>query len=308
MRLSLVQRSRERGMALLLVLVTVMALVLIIGTLWETCQPGWEESELGRARYKAGLLAESGFALAMHPDIEPGDVALQQGFGPEQEISVLITSEGGRIPVNSLTDERWRVALVELFVLWGMDAATASIATESLADWIDEDSEMLSNGAENAYYSSLDRPEFPANQPFTSLEQMLFVQGMDEVARFQPMWRDYFTIHGDGLLDLNAAVWEASMAVTGTTQDSALNFVAVRNGDDGIRGTIDDYQFTDMGEVQALLGLSENEYAEIADLISLDSTVIRIESEGRYGDFKETRVLLATEAGNGWSPLARFRK
>ncbi|NRB75128.1 MAG: general secretion pathway protein GspK, partial [Verrucomicrobiales bacterium] len=232
----------------------------------------------------------------------------QQGFGPEQEISVLITSEGGRIPVNSLTDERWRVALVELFVLWGMDAATASIATESLADWIDGDSEMLSNGAENAYYSSLDRPEFPANQPFTSLEQMLFVQGMDEVARFQPMWRDYFTIHGDGLLDLNAAVWEAIMAVTGTTQDSALNFVAVRNGDDGIRGTIDDYQFTDMGEVQALLGLSENEYAEIADLISLDSTVIRIESEGRYGDFKETRVLLATEAGNGWSPLARFRK
>ena len=40
----------------------------------------------------------------------------------------------------------------------------------------------------------------------------------------------------------------------------------------------------------------------------LDSSVIRIESEGRYGDFKETRVLLATEAGNGWSPLARFRK
>ncbi len=295
-------------MALLLVLVTVMALVLIIGSLWEASQPGWEESDMDRMRYKAGLLAESGFALALHPDIEPGDVALQQGFGPEQAIKVLITSEGGRIPVNSLTDERWRNAVVELFVLWGLDAASASVATDSLADWIDDNDEMLANGAENAYYSGLERPEFPANLPFTSLEQMLFVQGMDVVARYQPMWRDYFTIYGESLLDLNAAEWEVIYAITGTTQDAAMNFVAVRNGDDGIRGTIDDYQFGEMGEVQALLGLSDDELSEFSDLLSLDSTVMRIESEGRYGDFKEARVMLATQSDDGWSPLAKFRK
>jgi len=293
---------------LLLVLVTVMGLVLIIGGLWEATQLGWEESNVEWMSYKAGLLAESGFALALHPNIEPGDVALQQRFGPEQEIRVLITSEGGRIPVNSLTDERWPVALVDLFVLWGMDAPTATVATESLADWIDEDSNALANGAESEYYSSFKRPEFSSNRPFTSLEQMLFVQGMDEVARFQPMWRDYFTIHGDGLLDLNAAEWGADYGGSRYPQDSAINFGAVRNGDDGIRGTVGDYQFSDIGEVQALLDLSEDEYAEISDLISLDRTVLRIESEGRYGDYRETRVMLASESDDGWSPLARFRK
>ncbi|MBP83615.1 MAG: hypothetical protein CMO61_07180 [Verrucomicrobiales bacterium] len=301
------KKSREKGMALLLVLVTVMALVLIIGSLWEASQPGWEENDLDRIRYKAGLLAESGFALALHPEIEPGDLALQQGFGPEQEIRVLITSEGGRIPVNRLGDERWRDAIVELLVLWGLDAANASIATDSLADWIDTDNEMLSNGAENAFYSGLERPEFPTNLPFTSLEQMLFVQGMDEVARFQPMWRDYFTIHSDELLDLNTAEWEVIYAITGTTEDAAMNFAAVRNGNDGIRGTVDDYRFEDLGEVQALLGLSDDELSEFSDLIALDSTVMRIESQGRYGDHSETRVMLARQTDNGWSPLARFR-
>lgn len=307
MKFPKLEESRERGMALLLVLVTVMTLVLIIGSLWQASQPGWEESELERIRYKAGLLAESGFALALHPEIEPGDVALQQGFGPEQEIRVLITSEGGRIPVNRLVEERWRDAVVELFVLWGLDAANASIATDSLADWIDTDNEMLSNGAENAFYSSLERPEFPSNTPFTSLEQMLFVQGMDEVARFQPMWRDYFTIHSDELLDLNTAEWEVIYAITGTTEDAAMNFVAVRNGNDGVRGTVDDYRFEDFGEVQALLGLSDDELLEFSDLIALDSTVMRIESQGRYGDHSETRVMLARQTNNGWSPLARFR-
>tara|TARA_R110002096_G_scaffold342165_7_gene535098 strand:+ start:861 stop:1748 length:888 start_codon:yes stop_codon:yes gene_type:complete len=295
-------------MALLLVLVTVMALVIIVGGLWQASQPGWEENDYERARYRAGLLAESGFSLAMHPDIAPGDIALQQLLGPEKGIKVFITSEGGRIPVNELTDERWRDGLVELCILWGMDAASGSRVADSLADWIDEDGETFSNGAENPYYAGLERPEYPANVPFTSLEQMLLVAGMDELARSQPMWRDYFTIHSDGLLDFNAASWEAIAALTGTTQDSAMNFVAVRNGDDGIQGTIDDYRLADMGEVQALLGLSDSEMTGITDIVTLEGSVVRIESTGEFGDFTETRLMLARQVATGLSPLARFRK
>ncbi|MEM9281878.1 MAG: hypothetical protein AAGA96_08635 [Verrucomicrobiota bacterium] len=301
-------RGKQRGMALLLVLVTVMALVLIVGGLWQATQPGWEENDLERMRYRAGLLAESGMALAVHPEIQPGDLALQQVLGPEKEIRVLITNEGGKFPINSLIDERWREALLELFLLQGLDAAISSQAADSLADWVDSDDEPLSNGAENGYYASVDFPEFPTNGPFTSLEQMLFVPGMDEVARQFPMWRDYFSVFGDGLLDLNAASWEVLVAATGTTQDSALNFVAVRDGEDGVPGTIDDYRMEDMGEVQALLGLTDSEFTDLADLLTLDGSIVRIESTGRFGDFEETRVMLATQVETGLSPLARFRR
>ncbi|MEX2581467.1 MAG: hypothetical protein WD342_20595 [Verrucomicrobiales bacterium] len=312
MNLSSQHLSGERGMALLLVLVAVMALSLIVAALWESSQPSWEESTLARARYRAGLLAESGVAIALHPRIEPGDVALRQAFGAETGFDARITSEGARIPVNSVEDAKIREAVSEMFVLWGLDGASASTAADSLADWIDEDSEVLPNGAENAFYAGLDYPEFPPNAAFTTLEQMLFVNGMDRVARIQPMWRNYFTVHSEGLIDLNAAPWDVVMALTGTTRDSAVNFVAVRNGDDGVPGTVDDHEIQDAGEVRALLGLSDDEWDAISALVTLSGSVKRIESIGRVGDFTETLVVLAREVQeDGQStltPVARFRK
>jgi len=304
--------KRDGGFALLLVMIAIMTLTLIVAGLWESSQSGWEENTLDRARFQAGLLAESGLAVALHPETEPGDDALRHELAPGRSFEVLITSEEARIPVNSLTEEKWRDATVQMMELWGLDAAAASVAVDSLADWVDSDDDVLPNGAENAYYSGLDYPEYPENVPFTDVEQMLFVAGMDQVAKMQPMWRDYFTVFGDGLVDLNAAPWEVVVAVTGTTEDSARNFVAVRNGDDGIMGTIDDNEFDDPGEIQALLGLTDSEWTEISDLVTLVGGVRRIESKGRIGEFEETRIVLAQERaesdGDGYLVLARFRE
>ncbi|MEM7600595.1 MAG: hypothetical protein AAF357_04175 [Verrucomicrobiota bacterium] len=300
-------KSNERGMALLLVLASIVVLALLVGGLWEASEPGWEESTLRRAEYQAGLLAESGLEVAMHPDIEPGDTALRFQFDENRSYEVRITSEAARIPVNNLTEAPWRDATVELMVSWGLDAAAASRAVDSLADWIDTDSEVLSNGAENAFYAGEGREEYPPNEPFTSIEQMLLVSGMDEVARSQPLWRDYFTIFSDGLIDLNAAPWEVVSSITGATYDSALNFVSVRNGDDGIEGTIDDYTFEDVGEVQAVLGISDAEWGEVSSLVTLIPGVRRIESKGRIAEFEETRIILARESGDRFTVLARFR-
>ena len=302
--------EREEGFALLLVMIAIMALTLIVAGLSKSSQSGWEENTLDRARFQAGMLAESGLAVALHPEIEPGDSALRHELAPGRSFEVLITSEESRIPVNNLTEEKWRDAAVQMMELWGMDAASASVAVDSLADWVDEDDDALPNGAENAYYAGLEYPEYPKNVAFTDIEQMLFVAGMDQVARVNPMWRDYFTVFGDGLVDLNAAPWEIIVAITGTTEDSARNFVAVRNGDDGIMGTIDDNEFDDAGEIQALLGLTDGEWTEISDLVTLVGGVSRIESTGRIGDFEETRVVLAREKadGDGYIILARFRE
>lgn len=312
MRNAFPNQNGQRGMALLLVLVAVMALSLIVAGLYEASQPNWEENTMARASYKAGLLAESGLAVALHPEIEKGDVALRQEMGPERGFEVRITSEGGRIPVNSLDTERLRNTVMEMFILWGLDAAAASTAAESLADWVDTDSRALPNGAENPYYAGFEYPEFPENGPFTSLDQMLFVQGMDKVARIQPLWRDYFSIYSDGLIDLNEAPWEIVMALTGTTEDAAMNFVGVRNGDDGLAATEDDNEISDTGEVQALLGLSDDEWSEVSALVTLSGSIKRIESVGRIGDFTETRIVLARETTEGrntvLTPVARFRE
>jgi type II secretory pathway component PulK len=306
------QIRRDRGVALLLALVSVIALSVIAVGLYQASQPSWEESTLSRARYQAGLLAESGLNIALHPQIAAGDPALRHEPAPGRGWEVRITSEGGRFPVNSMTNERLRAAAVELFVLWGLDAAAASRVADSIADWIDADSDPLPNGAENPWYASVDYPQFPPNADFTSLEQLPFVAGMEALERVQPFWRDHFTIRSDGLVDFNAASREIIQAVTGATEDAAANLVSVRDGDDGIWGTPDDYVFRDTGEVQSLLGVSDAEWSDISDLVTVSGTVRRIESVGRVGDFTERRVLIAEETTENnrtvLRPLARFRE
>lgn len=312
MKVAPTSARRSRGMALLLALVAIMALSLIAAGLYESTQASWEENTLDRARFQAGILAESGLSVALHPDIEPGDVALRHELAPGRSWEVRITSEGGRFPVNSMGEERLRAAVVEMFVLWGLDAATASKAADSIADWIDGDSDPLPNGAENTWYASVEYPQFPPNADITSIEELVFVAGMDEVEQLQPFWRDYFTIRSDALIDFNAASRELVQALTGATEDAAANFVAVRNGDDGVEGTVDDYTFDDLGEVQSLLGMSDGEWEEISSFVTVEGTVRRIESKGKVGDFTETRVILAEEVTENnrttLRPLARFRE
>lgn len=282
-------------MALILVLAVVMVLAFIAAGLYEASQPSWDENTLARARYQAGLLAESGLAVAMHPEAEPGDPALRHEFAPGRGWEVRITSEGGRFPLNSIGEERLRAGVVELFVLWGLDAAAASRAADCLADWIDSDSDPLPNGAENPHYAGLEHPEFPSNTDFTSLEEVVFVEGMGAVEQVQPFWRDYFTIRSDALIDFNAASPELIQAITGATPEAAAGLVAVRNGDDGLENTIDDVELDDLGQVQALLGISDGNWEEIAEFVTVAGTVRRIESIGRVGDFTERRVVLAEE-------------
>lgn len=305
-------RSRERGMALLLVLAVVVILTILVTGLWQASQPSWDESTLSRARFQAGLLAESGANIASHPRIEPGDPALRRDYGDGRSYEARITTEGGRLLVNRLEEEPLLDTARELFLLWGVDAVSAAVAADSLADWIDADSDPHANGAENAHYASLGYAEYPPNGAVTSLEQMLLVQDMDQVAKAQPLWRDYFTVHGDGLVDVNAAPADLLAALFGVTEESAANLVATRNGDDGLVGTEDDYLFRDVGEVQALLGLSAQEWDEVSALVTLSGTLRRIESIGRVGDHIVRRIRLVQISGEGedqtTTPVARMSR
>jgi general secretion pathway protein K len=59
---------------------------------------------------------------------------------------------------------------------------------DALADWIDADSNLQSSaGAEDAYYLSLPTPYRAANQPLSSIDELIRVRGCDErtIARLQ---------------------------------------------------------------------------------------------------------------------------
>ena len=151
--------ARQRGIALLLVLFAVGFLSIIVVGLIRVSQFSWNDSELERFRFQARLLAESGAALATHPDVEPGDPVLRNDFGDGRMFEVRITSEGGRMLVSSLDDDVLVNTTRELFIRWGLDANRAAIASESLADWIDDEpcASMLAGTPESGMNSIIEK-------------------------------------------------------------------------------------------------------------------------------------------------------
>ncbi len=306
MRVLKMKGKADQGIALLAVMFALMILLFVVTAMWESAQFGWDENSLERQRFMARQLAESGVALATHPEVENGDSILHQEFPDGRKFDVHIGTEGGRVLVNAIGDAVIADTVRELFILWGLDATQATTVVESLADWIDTDSQVQTNGAEKDYYASRGFPAYPSNASMVSIEQMLLVKGMDRVARARPDWRRYFTIHGDGLIDVNQAPADLIEAFFKTSSDAAMNLVATRAGSDGETGTVDDYVIGEMDEVVTLLGVSAGGMARVEEWVTLENSVRRIESRAVVGDFSYSLVVLTETGGDSEAVLARF--
>jgi general secretion pathway protein K len=309
MKRHLSKQKRQRGLALILVIFAVMFIGLIVVGLLQVSEFSWEESTLERSRFQAKLLAESGVALAMHPKVKVGDPVLKQELGPGRKIDVKVGSEGGRILVTLLVEDLFIETTRELFILWGLDVTEASIAAESLADWIDKDGEARASGAENEYYTGVEYPDYPDNKAFTAIDQMLLVRGMDRVAMIQPRWREYFTLYGDGTIDVNVATADLVEAFFACTPDAAQSLIAARDGNDLTEGTEDDYKFQSFDEVRSLLGMSGDDWARIQNNVTLKNPIRRIESTGIIGENVIYRLIVLTEGATdtaAGTPVARM--
>ena len=127
--------------AILLMSVTVLGVV-------EYIRASAAESVQAAYQFKALHLAESGLAVGLHPNTRRGDLVLKQKISENSGFDVVINYEGARIPINYATDERLREAIYNLLVHWQLNAEEASIAADSLADWIDNDDNARANGVQ----------------------------------------------------------------------------------------------------------------------------------------------------------------
>jgi hypothetical protein len=272
--------------AVLLMSITVMGVV-------EYVRSSAEEAKLAAYEFRALHLAESGLAVGMHPNTRRGDLVLKQKIGPESGFDVVINYEGARIPINYATDERLREAIYNLLVYWQLNADEAAIAADSLADWIDNDSSPRANGAEADYYQQLGIYDAPRNQGFVRVDEMLLVRGMEAVDRRKPDWREYFSIYGEGQIDLRTVFKDVLLAVTGASESDVNRFITERDGADGIPGTEDDRRIRDE-EAYQLLGLSGDRLAAIRGIVNDDDTTLRrITSIGWVGT-KRAKIIVVT--------------
>jgi hypothetical protein len=131
-------------------------------------------------------------------------------------------------------------------------------------------------------------------QQFAAVEEMSLVPEFGPVIEKQPDWANFFTIWGDGKIDVNLADADTIELITGVSPATADEFVKYRWGPDGKPFTLDDRVYNSMDEVRAALGMSPEQFQLVESLMTLTSEVDRIESTGIIAGYEKTIAVVAT--------------
>lgn len=284
---------RQHASALMLVIWAIFLMGITVAGVVRYVSFSMDESTLDAADFRCLHLAECGIVLGLHPDVRSTDPVLKQKIGTDSGFEVWLTSEGAKFPINFITDSRLQESLQNMLVTWGMSAEDAIVTVESLADWVDRDSDQRSQGAEEDYYKGFGVYDVPRNMGFTTVEEMILVRGMDRVERARPDWREYFSVYNEGTIDLRHAGKDVIMATTGAAEGNVERLISERDGEDGIHGTQDDGNLREETAFQ-LLGLSNDQMQAVRGNISYGGNEIRrVESIGWIGERRRKIIVIA---------------
>jgi hypothetical protein len=243
----------------------------------------------------AEAMAASGAEVALHPSVKPSSPNLHRALGAREGYDVRITGEGGRLNLNWLTagEDPIRLEILRKYLeLKGVDLNERDGMMDALLDWVEPNTGLhrLNAPPEKADYR-------PPHAPLTSVDELKKIFGWGQFTS-QPGWDDDFTIDSSGPIDLAWASRDVLRALPGMRDDFVDRFLQLRRGPDGIDGTADDAQFRNLADIQYALGLSPEQFQQLAALVGFNDQVMRILSVGKSGNIARTVKMVVRKSGN----------
>jgi hypothetical protein len=243
----------------------------------------------------AEAMAASGAEVALHPSIAPGSPNLHRQMGDRESYEVGVTGEGGRLNVNWLTagEDPTRVGILRRYLEFkGVELNDRDTMIDSLLDWVSPNIGLhhLNAPPETDDYH-------PAHAPLTSVDELKKIFGWAEFTS-KPGWDEDFTINNSGPIDLVWASRDVLRSLPGMGDDLVDHFLQLRRGPDGIDGTADDAQFNSLADVQSVLGLTPEQFQQIASLVGFKDQIFRILSMGKSGDLTRSLQMIVRKGGS----------
>ena len=296
MRLSrLTNRRRSRAAAILLALWALFLLSAMVISWALDINTRLTISSTANRALEAEAMACSGAEIALHPSVKPGSSVLRGGFPPNQSYQARITGEGGRLNLNLLlaTENPANIEVVRKYLeVKGVDLNERDRMIDCLMDWIDPDNLVRLNGAED------DGDYKAANQKLRTLDELKRVRGWEEFTA-QPDWDADLTLSSpESKIDINWASRDVLLALPGFTEPVVDRFLQLRRGPDDIEGTEDDVVFTNAQEVQIALGFRQDQFNQLANLITVNGPVVRVVSVGKSGNITRTVRMVIFKQGS----------
>ena len=189
-----------------------------------------------------------------------------------------IVDENSKMNLNYLRrdtgeiDEKRMEQVLRLFRTLGLDEDLVN----PILDWLDSDEIKRLNGAERDYYETLEYPYSCANGPFQTIGQIFLVKGVKEIQRFgndgEKGILDFFTIYGDGKINLNTASSEVLQGLDEGIDSIIANAILEHRREEDFQ-TVDD--------LKKVLGIEEELFNRISTLITVNGSFFAIEATGK---------------------------
>jgi general secretion pathway protein K len=295
------KRFNRRGSALMAVFWMIAILGMILFASVKMLKSDTGTSRVLRDRMFAKRYAEMGLEIGRHPRMELYDPLLSGGGDNGGSYQVNVTTEEARFNINMLLLESDRAILKRIFTSWKLKPEIAAQLTDALKDWVDADSNVSLNGAEKRDYEKAGLKDMPFNRPFRNLDEMLLVRGMEGLSELRSDWRDWFTVHGDGRVDVNEARSDFIAVLANVPQERLQTLERFRAGPDGSRRTLDDGKLNSAVQLAQMMGVFQPKIVqELQRWVQFNGPIRRIESTGHFNDLSRKLVLITQNNQTLW--------
>jgi type II secretory pathway component PulK len=218
-------------------------------------------------------LALGGTAIGRNPEFPVTGHPEKQKFADGSELEVVAISENSKLNINVMLKGNQRDTLRALLRIWRLTDVEADTVLDCLFDYVEPGPARRLNGAKAEQYRKAGRPA-PPGRPFRSIDEMASVLNFDLVTRRKENWREYFTIYGDGSLDVTTAPMDLIKAVCGVGDSSAKTLMNRRSQAEASP--------LDLNSVGSLMGLTDKEFGDVRDRIAVGGKVRRVTAEARF--------------------------
>ena len=209
----------------------------------------------------------------------------------------------------------------QVLTTMGVDAATISVVSDSIQDWVNPETAARPAGAESDYYQGLTPPYFAKNAAMDDISELLLVKGVtlpmfkggsatnDMGAAFQrhhlgfgnapgemPDYpfglQDVFTPFSSGQVNINTADENVLQCIPGMDTTSVANIIKFRSGEGGGDGSSAFQSLAQLGSIVNPAAL-----AQIQRYCTVRGSTYEVHAIAQIGDFKREYIAILFRNG-----------
>jgi general secretion pathway protein K len=223
-------RSRQQGVALLLVMWACTLLAILLGGYAVLAHTEGLQASYQFQQTQAHYAAEAGVMRAIYalqaPNINDRWIADGRAYPfvfDKAKIGISVITESGKVDLNAATPD----VLTNLFRAAGADPTRAATIAQAVVDWRSFPISPQQTAQRAAAYTAAGRDYAPRNGPFASIEELQMVLGVDSTL-YEAVAPDVTIWSGRSSPDPNTAPLLALASLPGMSLQQAAATIAAR--------------------------------------------------------------------------------